>query len=80
MEENYKRPDLSSIDKVEHDSKKGFIRFFENNSVVATISIKDNKKQVMIKTSIGWSYASSQEIQVLREKYRTLKVDKIAWK
>lgn len=77
MEENYKRPDLNSIDKVEHDSKKGFIRFFANKSVLATISLKPNNPgQIMVCTSIGWSYATEVETKLLRDKYRTRIVKK----
>ena len=68
-------PDLTKINYVLHLTDTGFITFKENNITVASTCLTALNKQTMVRTDLGWSWASEEQKEVLREKYIKL-VDK----
>ena len=68
-------PDLNKIDYVLHLTDTGFITFKENNVTVASTCLTTENKQTMVRTDLGWSWATEEQREILRNKYVKL-VDK----
>lgn len=70
LEENYRRANLDSI--ISMISKPNSLSFLDKSGKkVASVILEP--KQIMLRHSIGWGYASEEETQILRELYVKLK-------
>lgn len=70
LEENYKRADLGSVTSM--ISKTNSLSFLDKSGKkVASIILEP--KQIMLRHTIGWSYANEEEVQILRRLYVKLK-------
>lgn len=66
------KPDLTKIDQVVEEPN--FIRFYTNNSLVASAARVDGFTQVMVKTSESfWYYADECGLEILRGKIKAFR-------
>jgi hypothetical protein len=70
LEENYQRADLGTI--ISMIRKPNSLSFLDRSGKkVASIILEP--KQIMLRHTIGWSYADEAEVQILRELYAKFK-------